>query len=483
MGGDRHQLPAAARRARRAPGPRHGVADAGAGRPARGAPGVARALPGVHARRSGPRATGSTSRRIPRWPSSSSARRCATPRRPTTSSSAAATWSPASRRTCAGRSAATHAVLPLLATDAGVRLQLRTGIASHRARFGSWGGGLWLPECAHAPWLDPLLEEAGARIACVDLTDLGVDPRRPLRTPAGPVLAPIDREVVDLVWGAGGYPSGARVPEHARAHDASPPRVVGRREAVRRRARAARRSARTRPTSPSACASGSRTAAGSSARWTPSCSATGGRRASFWLAEALDACEAAGVPVVPLDDAVEDAVPLDRELPVTTWGQPRTLETWSGPARRRARVAPARGRAAGPGAPATPRGTARCASCWRCSHPTGRSWPRTTPPGPYPLERAAGHERALAAALAARDGDPRRARPRAVAAARRRCASRDGNGPSGRPLDCAAAISPSSRLACPAGNGGPNGAFWLQGRIAAVRWRSAGLARARQLTP
>jgi 1,4-alpha-glucan branching enzyme len=32
-------------------------------------------------------------------------------------------------------SSATHAVLPLLASDAGVRLQLRSGVASHRARF------------------------------------------------------------------------------------------------------------------------------------------------------------------------------------------------------------------------------------------------------------------------------------------------------------------------------------------------------------
>ena len=65
-------------------------------------------------------------------------------------------------------SAATHAVLPLLATDAGVRLQLETGIASHRRRFGAWHGGFWLPECAHAPWLDELLEEAGVHVTCVD---------------------------------------------------------------------------------------------------------------------------------------------------------------------------------------------------------------------------------------------------------------------------------------------------------------------------
>ena len=49
-------------------------------------------------------------------------------------------------------SSATHAVLPLLATDAGVRLQVRTGVESHRARFGDgWHGGFWLPACAHAP--------------------------------------------------------------------------------------------------------------------------------------------------------------------------------------------------------------------------------------------------------------------------------------------------------------------------------------------
>ena len=35
-------------------------------------------------------------------------------------------------------SAATHAVLPLLATDAGVALQLQTGVESHRRRFGDW---------------------------------------------------------------------------------------------------------------------------------------------------------------------------------------------------------------------------------------------------------------------------------------------------------------------------------------------------------
>lgn len=100
-------------------------------------------------------------------------------------------------------SAATHAVLPLLATDAGVRLQIETGIASHRRRFGSWDGGFWLPECAHAPWLDELLEEAGAHLTCVEWEGR----TGPYRSDAGVFLLAIDRPAIDRVWSRDGYPS------------------------------------------------------------------------------------------------------------------------------------------------------------------------------------------------------------------------------------------------------------------------------------
>ena len=101
-------------------------------------------------------------------------------------------------------SAATHAVLPLLATDAGIDLQVQSGISAHRRRFGGWAGGFWLPECAYAPWLDPRLQDAGVRATCVELTGSLAsghpDHLQPLATEAGPVLWPIDRSTIALVW-------------------------------------------------------------------------------------------------------------------------------------------------------------------------------------------------------------------------------------------------------------------------------------------
>src|SRR3954467_11057347 len=108
-------------------------------------------------------------------------------------------------------SAATHAVLPLVATDAGLRLQLATGIESHERRFGSFGGGFWLPECAYEPGLERELADQGVRAFCVDQTAaLGhgaLDQLEPVATAAGPVAVPIDGGMVELVWNdKNGYP-------------------------------------------------------------------------------------------------------------------------------------------------------------------------------------------------------------------------------------------------------------------------------------
>ena len=60
-------------------------------------------------------------------------------------------------------SCATHAVLPLLATDNGVRMQVEAGVAAHAQRFGSWSGGFWLPECAYRPGVEDHLARAGVQ--------------------------------------------------------------------------------------------------------------------------------------------------------------------------------------------------------------------------------------------------------------------------------------------------------------------------------
>jgi 1,4-alpha-glucan branching enzyme len=233
-------------------------------------------------------------------------------------------------------SAATHAVLPLLATAAGVRLQLGAGIAAHRRRFGSWRGGLWLPECAHAPWLDPLLEEAGARAACVDLTDvLGYgtpEQLRPLRSEAGPLLVPIDRALMDRVWHTSGYPSAGayrntrRYTEYRHtpwAVDGAPYDPARAAEQVRAHAR------------DFAFAAGERVADGGLAVCALDTELLGHfwHEGVAWLAAAIEACDEAGVALVPLDDALTEVEPAaaPAELPATSWGEPRDLSTWSAP--------------------------------------------------------------------------------------------------------------------------------------------------------
>ena len=164
-------------------------------------------------------------------------------------------------------SAATHAVLPLLATDAGVRLQLETGIASHRRRFGAWDGGFWLPECAHAPWLDELLEEAGVHMTCVDWTD--VTPSHAAAGAARPASSS-SRSTAPRSTACGtrrGYPSHGDYRDSHRLTAARARAVGQRRHAVRPRARrragarrrrglrrARRRTARSSPSTPSSSA-------------------------------------------------------------------------------------------------------------------------------------------------------------------------------------------------------------------------------------
>ena len=92
-------------------------------------------------------------------------------------------------------------MLPLLATREGLRLQLDTGIRSHRRRFG-WDGGFWLPECAYAPGLEWRLAEQGVEWFCVDQSrhQEPLEALAPIATEAGPVALPIDWEAIQWLW-------------------------------------------------------------------------------------------------------------------------------------------------------------------------------------------------------------------------------------------------------------------------------------------
>ena len=207
-------------------------------------------------------------------------------------------------------SSATHAVLPLVATDAGVRLQVQTGIDSHRARVSRpWRGGFWLPECAEAEWLDPLLEEAGVHTTCVDFTDLfgagAPEHLRPFATEAGPVLVPIDRAIIDLVWHADGYPSnGPYRDSHRRTtHDHKPWAIDGSvydagRAAAQVRADAADFVARA----------AKRVAGGGLAVCALDTELLGHwwYEGVQWLAAVVSEAAAQGLPLVHLDDALAD---------------------------------------------------------------------------------------------------------------------------------------------------------------------------------
>ena len=301
-------------------------------------------------------------------------------------------------------SSATHAVLPLLATAAGVRLQVETGLAGHRARFGAWGGGLWLPECAHAPWLDPLLEEAGVHAACVDLTDvLGHGDRaqlRPLRSDAGPLLVPIDRALMDLVWHASGYPSAGAY-RNTRRHTEyrhTPWAVDGAPYDPTRAADQVHAHARD-----FAVAAARRLADGGLAVCALDTELLGHfwHEGIDWLAAVIAACDELGVELVPLDAALAEAaaVAAPADLPATSWGEPRNLATWSAPPAAelawRAREAELRVLADGAhaGARALRELLALQASDWAFGVARETA-------GPYSRERADGHAAALERALA-----------------------------------------------------------------------------------
>jgi 1,4-alpha-glucan branching enzyme len=235
-------------------------------------------------------------------------------------------------------SAATHAVLPLLATRQGIRLQLEAGIRSHRRRFG-WDGGFWLPECAYAPDLEWRLAEQGVRWFCVDQSAhrQPLEALAPVGTEAGPVALPIDWEAISWLWSLDGYPSD---PAHAQfagkslrgiriwrvgggAYDPAAAAAVAQRQAEEFLAATAQRLR--------AYAEGQ------------------GRRGllvfaidtellghwwsegPIWLRAVLEGAEAAGVRLLTVPQALAEHEPVKRSLQASTWGENKDLGTWDSP--------------------------------------------------------------------------------------------------------------------------------------------------------
>jgi 1,4-alpha-glucan branching enzyme len=235
-------------------------------------------------------------------------------------------------------SAASHAVLPLVATIAGRRLQLDAGLRSHRRRFGQ-PAGFWLPECAYEPGLEALLAERSLSYFCTDQSALESDLAAlvPAATRSGPVAFTIDWEAVGWLWSLDGYPSD---PVYADFHRKSlrgvRPWAIG--GGAYDPATAARR------------------ARAQAAEFVEAVSARLARfraerdRAGLivfaidtellghwwwegpeWLAEVCRLAPDAGVTMSTLARALERHPAEARELGRSTWGEAKDLRTWDSP--------------------------------------------------------------------------------------------------------------------------------------------------------
>ena len=236
-------------------------------------------------------------------------------------------------------SSATHAVLPMLATRPGRRLQLHAGLASHRRRFG-WDGGAWLPECGYAPGLEWELAEQGVSHFCVDQSarEASLAALAPVATEAGPVAFTIDWEAISWLWSLNGYPAR---PEYLQFHaksmrgmrlwrigdgpyDAAAAQQAARRDAHEFVTAAVERLRRYR--------------------------AERGRRGLIvfavdtelighwwsegvtWLAEVLESAPQRSLRLLTLPQALAEHEPERRPLAAASWGEGKDFRTWDAPA-------------------------------------------------------------------------------------------------------------------------------------------------------
>lgn len=232
-------------------------------------------------------------------------------------------------------SSATHAVLPLVATDSARRLQIDAGLRSHRRRFGPVAG-FWLPECAYSPGLERLLAEQGIRYFCVDQRrhENGDAALAPVATGAGPVAFTIDWPTVELAWSWGGYPSDPCYSEfHRKSHHGMRLWSIGgephdpERAAARAREQAAEFAAavgrRLRGYRENTGREGLVVFAIDTellGHWWS--------EGPTWLAEVISRAGDHGIRLVNLDQALAEHPAEERSLREASWGERKDLSTW-----------------------------------------------------------------------------------------------------------------------------------------------------------
>jgi 1,4-alpha-glucan branching enzyme len=236
---------------------------------------------------------------------------------------------------------ATHAILPQLASDFGIDLQLGTGMRSHAERFGA-AHGAWLPECAWDEGLDVALERNGVDYFCVDQSAAfgapALENLEPVATPAGPVALPIDWQMIARVWDEHGYPSAAayRSTFARTVHGLMPYDNSG----AGWNQAAARAQART-DAEDFLQVLATRLKRHASERGRPGLSVFAADTELFghwwyegpwWLEHVLAGAERHGIELVTLATAVSAAEPSARALTRSTWGRDKSFATWDSPA-------------------------------------------------------------------------------------------------------------------------------------------------------
>lgn len=239
-------------------------------------------------------------------------------------------------------SSASHAVLPLLASDAGLGLQVATGVHAHEVRFGPYGGGFWLPECAYRPGLERQLSEHGVRVICVDSTEThgagAPEQLEPVLTPAGVVALPIDWQTIELVWNErSGYPVHAAYRDYHRrtVHDLRPWSMAGGAYDHAGALAVARDHARDFV---GRCIERLDRYAGERGRPGLLCCALDTEllghwwyEGQAWLRGVVAEARAAGLELVSASEGVERVEPVERPIAASSWGTPKDLSTWDSP--------------------------------------------------------------------------------------------------------------------------------------------------------